>query len=97
MKKVQLIAIAFFSVWILSAAAQPGGGPPPGEKKEQIEAMKVAFLTRKLDLTPQRLRISGLFTTSFRMRSKTFGRHIGKQENRLRMILMKWPIKMWKS
>ena len=33
MKKVQLIAIAFFSVWILSAAAQPGGGPPPGEKK----------------------------------------------------------------
>ena len=53
MKKVQLIAIAFFRVWILSAAAQPGGGPPPGEKKEQIEAMKVAFLTRKLDLTPQ--------------------------------------------
>lgn len=54
MKKVKLIAIAFFSLWILAAAAQPGGGPPPhGEKKEQIEALKVAFLTKKLDLTPQ--------------------------------------------
>ena len=34
--------------------AQPGSGPPQfsPEKREEIEAMKVGFLTRKLDLTP---------------------------------------------
>ena len=37
-----------------SSVAQPGSGPPPvsEEKREEIEAMKVGFLTRKLELTP---------------------------------------------
>jgi len=36
-----------------AADAQPGSGQAPStEKKEEIEAMKVAFITRKLDLTP---------------------------------------------
>ena len=35
--------------------AQPGGPPPPmsDEKREEIEAMKVGFLTRKLELTTE--------------------------------------------
>ena len=53
MKKFKLIAVAIFSLWMVTVKAQPDGPPPPmGEKKEQIEAMKVAFLTKKLDLTP---------------------------------------------
>lgn len=52
MKKMKLLALAIFSLWMVTANAQPDGPPPMGEKKEQIEAMKVAFLTRKLDLTP---------------------------------------------
>ena len=57
MKKNKLMPLlqllVLFSFWIASAAAQPGGGPPSAEKKEEIEAMKVAFLTRKLDLTSE--------------------------------------------
>ena len=45
--------MVLLSLWMVPAMAQPGGGPPLSpEKKEEIEAMKVAFLTRKLDLTP---------------------------------------------
>lgn len=45
--------VALFILYAVSAAAQPpGGGPPSKEKREEIEAMKAAFLTRKLDLTP---------------------------------------------
>lgn len=37
--------------------AQPGEGPPFGEKREQIESMKIAFLTRKLELTPDEAKV----------------------------------------
>ena len=43
-----VIIAAFAPVGVV--LSQPG--PPSEEKKEEIEAMKVAFLTRKLDLTP---------------------------------------------
>ena len=46
------LTLGFF-LWMSFAIAQPGGGPPISEeKREEIEAMKAAFLTRKLDLTP---------------------------------------------
>jgi hypothetical protein len=37
--------------------AQPGDGPPFGEKREQVESMKIAFLTRKLELTPEEAKV----------------------------------------
>jgi hypothetical protein len=53
-----LFALVLISLSATLATAQPGGGPPPpGEKREEIEAMKVAFLTRKLDLTPDEAKI----------------------------------------
>jgi Spy/CpxP family protein refolding chaperone len=33
--------------------AQPGGGRDGGGKREEIEAMKVGFITKHLDLTPE--------------------------------------------
>src|SRR5690349_20149182 len=53
MQKNRLALCLLFNLWIGVAMAQPGGGPPQGEKKEEIEAMKVGFLTQKLDLTPE--------------------------------------------
>ncbi|HMT29515.1 MAG TPA: hypothetical protein PKD91_09580 [Bacteroidia bacterium] len=55
MKKIKLIATTLFCLWIAVAYAQPG--PPDREKREQIEAMKVAFLTRKLDFTPDEAKV----------------------------------------
>lgn len=47
MMMLTLLVVGLFgSVW----AQPPGGGGP---KREKIEAMKVAFLTRKLNLTPE--------------------------------------------
>ncbi|MFN5324258.1 MAG: hypothetical protein ACK5C5_05000 [Bacteroidota bacterium] len=47
---------------ILSSAtqAQPRKGPPPPlskEKREKVEAMKVAFLTQRLKLTPEEAKV----------------------------------------
>lgn len=41
-----------------SVLAQPGG-PPPGmeDKKEQVESMKVAYITQKLDLSPEEAQV----------------------------------------
>ena len=55
-----LLVIAFIS-FVGIAYSQPMGPPPKGkekgerqqEKKENIESMKIAFLTTKLDLTPE--------------------------------------------
>ncbi len=51
-----LACISFGSI----ATAQPMGPPPPKgkaemqrEKKENIEAMKIAFITKKLELSPE--------------------------------------------
>jgi hypothetical protein len=41
-----------FVMWIGTLNAQHRGGPPSDEKKAEIEAMKVGFLTQKLELTP---------------------------------------------
>ena len=44
-------------VFAFNAFAQGPPGPPPpppdGPKKEKVEAMRVAFITNKLDLTPE--------------------------------------------
>jgi len=56
MKKITAI---IFSVSMLIAGlctAQPDGPPPPPgmeAKKEQVESMKIAFITQKLDLSPE--------------------------------------------
>jgi hypothetical protein len=53
-----ILVLAFISL-IGIASAQPMGPPPKGkadrqqEKKENIEAMKIAYLTSKLELTPE--------------------------------------------
>jgi Spy/CpxP family protein refolding chaperone len=54
-----LILIAFISLTTISSAQGPMGPPPEnkkekhGEKRENIEAMKIAFITQKLSLTPE--------------------------------------------
>ena len=54
-----LILIAFISLTTISFAQAPMGPPPEnkkekhGEKRENIEAMKIAFITQKLSLTPE--------------------------------------------
>ncbi len=52
-----ILAFAFFS-FVGITYSQPMGPPPNGkkaqqEKKENIEAMKIAYLTSKLELTPE--------------------------------------------
>ena len=49
MKKVIALIILGFS---LKSFSQPPGPPPDGPKKEKMEAMHIAFITKKLDLTP---------------------------------------------
>ena len=53
-KLIIFIAIAIVAK---SFAQQPPGPPPPpppdGPKKEKMESMRIAFLTNKLDLTPE--------------------------------------------
>jgi Spy/CpxP family protein refolding chaperone len=51
--KILTSGILFF-VLSLSMLAQPNGpNPRQQEKKENIEAMKIAFITQKLELTPE--------------------------------------------
>lgn len=58
MKKIKILLPLLLSLtWMTLHAQRPG--PPRdrmmdrGEKKEQIESMKIAFITRRLDLTPE--------------------------------------------
>ena len=53
MKNPVLLFLASLLIFSASADAQPGGPPPMEDKKEQVEAMKVAYITNKLDLTPE--------------------------------------------
>jgi len=48
-----LLSILFLNSAQLSAQ-RPGGPPPPmtKEQREEIESMKIAFLTKRLELTP---------------------------------------------
>lgn len=64
MKKTLLITAMFIGSFV-SSYAQPGPPPPPkaprgehgprkdGDKKEKLESMKIGYLTRELDLTPE--------------------------------------------
>lgn len=54
MKNIKLLLATWFCFSFGVVIAQPG---PPEEKKEQIEAMKVAFITRKLELTPDEAKV----------------------------------------
>ncbi len=54
MKKIKLLFTALFCLILSIGVSQPG---PPQDKKEQIEAMKVAFITRKLELTPEEAKV----------------------------------------
>ena len=56
MKKV--IAILFIAIAAKSFSQQPPSPPTPppppdGPKKEKVESMRIAFLTQKLDLSPE--------------------------------------------
>ena len=60
MKKLRIILPLFLLLIAASGYTQPqrmrkdaGHGPGLEERKENIEAMKIAFLTRKLDLSPE--------------------------------------------
>ena len=53
MKKIKLVLSLLLSVACISLYAQPpGGGLGRGDRKEKIESLKIAFITNKLDLTP---------------------------------------------
>jgi len=45
-----------FNLWIGQAKSQPGGPPSP-ERKEEIAAMKIGFLTKKLSLTTEEAKV----------------------------------------
>ena len=52
MKRILIFSAAFFILFNF-AQAQPGqGGERRGDRKEKVEAMKIAYITNQLDLTP---------------------------------------------
>ncbi len=54
MKKITTSIVALFCIWTIATQAQPHQGPPARmtpEMREKVESLKVAFFTRKLDLT----------------------------------------------
>ena len=55
MKKVIMNAAIIIAVMIMGVNlyAQPPQGPPDGEKGERIEALRIAFISNELNLTPQ--------------------------------------------
>jgi len=60
MKKIMIGVVAMFCLWVVIGHAQPPAGGPPQvtpEKREKVEAMKVAFFTRKLDLTAEEAKV----------------------------------------
>jgi Spy/CpxP family protein refolding chaperone len=56
-KPLNSILLSFFMLTSMLAFSQMGPPPPERgprqEKKENIEALKIAFITKKLDLTPE--------------------------------------------
>ncbi|MFZ5551535.1 MAG: Spy/CpxP family protein refolding chaperone [Bacteroidota bacterium] len=51
MKKTTMTLLLLLSAAVTMVNAQPGGGK--GEKKEKLEALRVAFITKELNLTPE--------------------------------------------
>ena len=53
MKQIKrLLPLLLCISWITLQAQPPRGGIDDGDRKEKIESMKIAFITNKLDLTP---------------------------------------------
>jgi len=53
MKKIKLLLPLLLCVTCFTLSAQPpGGGMGREDRKDKIESMKIAFITNKLDLTP---------------------------------------------
>ncbi|HAA14244.1 MAG TPA: hypothetical protein DCE41_22145 [Cytophagales bacterium] len=50
--KTRLLLLLALTGITWGAWAQPGGGPR-GERRQQIESARIAFITQKLDLTPE--------------------------------------------
>jgi len=50
--KTRLLLLLMLTGVTWGAWAQPGGGPR-GERRQQIESARIAFITQKLDLTPE--------------------------------------------
>jgi len=60
MKKISIAIAALICLSTVLTIAQPRGGMPgrlSPEKREKVEAMKVAFFTNKLDLTPEEAKV----------------------------------------
>lgn len=51
----KIAVILLFLAPAFSMQAQQG--PPPKEKEEEIESLKIAFITKKLDLTPEEAKV----------------------------------------
>jgi len=54
MKNIKMLLTSLLCFIATLGIGQPG---PPDQKKEQIAAMKVAFITRKLELTPEEAKV----------------------------------------
>ncbi len=52
MKTQKIFITSLLLMWAAVTFAQPGNANR-GEKREQLESMKIAFLTKKLSLTPE--------------------------------------------
>jgi len=65
MKTIKLFVLSLcilsLQVKAQEGEGRPGGekgeGRPGGEKREKVEAMKIGFITQKLDLTPEEARV----------------------------------------
>lgn len=54
MKRILMNAAIIIAVILgTNAHAQPPQGPPDGDKGERIEALRIAFISRELNLSPQ--------------------------------------------
>ena len=74
MKKalLSLIALIVFSNLAIAQPEQDNPGPPPtkGIKRERIEAMKIGFITDKLNLSADEAKVCAIFTASFACEDK---------------------------
>lgn len=56
MKNYLIIPLLLISVWLSAQQPQPGEDPPK-PSRERVEAMKVGFLTQRLNLTPEEAKV----------------------------------------
>jgi hypothetical protein len=53
LKYIALLSLIFLQLSMLQAQPRPQHRGPDPERREQIESMKIAFITKRLDLTPE--------------------------------------------